>query len=94
MSGTRVDFSGMDNTASGIGTRAKTLEDRVTRMENDLKSKMSTWNGEAQAAYHVAQQRWNTAMRDLNAILNAVGIAVNDAGTGYRDTERLNQSAW
>jgi early secretory antigenic target protein ESAT-6 len=91
---TQVNFSGMDNTAAGISGKAKTLEARIQQMENDLKPMQASWDGAARDAYHAAQLRWDTAARDLNAILNAVGIAVNESGTGYRDTERLNTNAW
>lgn len=91
---TSVNFSGMDSTSVGITGKAKTIESRLTQMESDLKPMQSSWDGFAQQAYIAAQARWDAAAQDLNQILNAVGLAVNDAGTGYRDTERLNTNAW
>jgi len=90
----QVNFGHLDNTASTISGKAKTLDGRLNQLETDLKPMMASWDGFAREAYHVAQQRWNTAAQDLNRILMAVGISVNDANTGYRDTEKINTNMW
>lgn len=91
---TSVNFGDIDNTGSGITGKSGTIKSRLDQLTSDLAPMRSSWDGSAKEAYQVAQTRWNAAADDLTAILNAVGIAVNDTGSGYRDTERLNTNAW
>jgi early secretory antigenic target protein ESAT-6 len=95
MSGsTEVNFGGLDATSSTIGAKAKTIRARLDQLDSDLAPMRASWDGFARDAYHAAQSRWNAAAEDLNLILQAVGISVNDANTGYQDTEKLNTNMW
>ncbi len=91
---TEVNFSGLDATSSSIGAKSKTIRGRLDQLDSDLAPMRASWDGFARDAYHTAQLRWNTAADDLNLILQAVGISVNDARTGYQDTEKLNTNMW
>jgi early secretory antigenic target protein ESAT-6 len=91
---TEVNFDGLAATGNTIGAKAKTLQGRLDQLDSDLAPLRANWDGFAKDAYHTAQSRWNTAAADLNLLLQAVGISVNDAKTGYQDTERLNTNMW
>lgn len=90
----QVNFGHLENTSSTISTKGKTLDGRLRQLEGDLKPMMASWDGFARDAYHAAQTRWNAAAEELNRILMAVGIGVNDASNGYRDTEKINTNMW
>jgi early secretory antigenic target protein ESAT-6 len=91
---TEVNFSGLEATGSTIGAKAKNLQGRLDQLDSDLAPLRASWDGSARDAYHTAQSRWNAAAADLNLLLQAVGISVNDANSGYQDTERLNTNMW
>lgn len=94
MSGTEVNFGGLSATGGAIGAKSKTIRGRLDQLDADLAPMRAGWDGFARDAYHAAQTRWNAAADDLNLLLQAVGISVNDASTGYQDTEKLNTNMW
>jgi WXG100 family type VII secretion target len=53
---------------------------------------VSTWVGEAQAAYQQRQDRWRTAAHDLAAILRDIKNAVDESAAEYLATEKRNRA--
>lgn len=77
--------SQMKAIASRIDTELDTLRQKLQRMN---------WSGEDRTAYDAHQAKWDSAIRDINALLNEIGGAVGIARENYVTTEMNNAKIW
>jgi WXG100 family type VII secretion target len=88
----KVNYAAME-TAHGeiksiseaLGSKLDSLKDRLQKIE---------WTGSDQEAYQAAQNKWDTAVRDMNAVLADIGKAVGTALENYQQTELGNAKLW
>jgi 6 kDa early secretory antigenic target len=52
------------------------------------------WQGADRAAYDDAQKRWDTAVVDMNNVLNEIAMAVGYARENYANVEMQNSRLW
>jgi ESAT-6 family protein len=66
-----------------------------TTLDN-LRKKLQVidWEGADREAYRAAQAKWDAAITDMNAVLNAIAATVGFAGETYVDTEGGNVKLW
>jgi early secretory antigenic target protein ESAT-6 len=88
----KVNYAAME-TAHGeirsisdaLGNKLDGLKDRLQKIE---------WTGSDREAYQAAQNKWDTAVRDMNAVLADIGKAVGTALENYQSTEMGNAKLW
>jgi WXG100 family type VII secretion target len=85
-----VDFAAMQQAAADIQSAINRLRSDLDQLDADAKPLVSTWTGEAQAAYFQRQQSWTTAATDLEQMLRAIQRALVDSTADYRSTESVN----
>lgn len=85
-----VNFSALQKASIDIDVALRTLDSKLTQLEEDASRLIDTWDGEARSAYEVRQKRWRTASRDLQNILRDIKMAVAESADDYRNTERAN----
>jgi early secretory antigenic target protein ESAT-6 len=78
-------YTQMQSIARGMDEKLDTLRSRLQKME---------WDGSDREAYQIHQAKWDTAVRDLNQILNDIGSAVGTANENYQNTETSNAGIW
>ena len=55
---------------------------------------LSEYEGDAATQYQAAQDKWDKAAADLQSVLAAIGVAVQQAGEAYESSERQNAARW
>jgi WXG100 family type VII secretion target len=88
----QVDYAAMEEAASTIKSSSKTIEDKLSELDSQLKK--ITWEGGDQAAYLAHKSKWDQAVADMNQILLQISGAVATARQGYGDTEQAGVNAW
>ena len=87
-----VDYAAMEEAASVIKSSSKTIEDKLSELDSQLKK--IQWEGGDREAYLAQKHKWDTAVADMNQILMQISGAVATARQGYGDTEQAGVAAW
>lgn len=87
-----VNYAAMEEAAAQMRASSKTITD----LSADLKSQLQriNWKGGDREAYLMQQQKWDTALADMNQLLADIGQAVVAARQGYGDVEQQGVNAW
>ena len=88
LDGLRVNHAGLETAAADLLQAVKDIDDRMTRLENELAPLKSDWTGNAQTAYHVAKGKWDTAIEEMRLLLEDTGRTVNTSNDEYRAADR------
>jgi len=88
----KVNYAAMEEAASVIKSSSKTIEDRLSELDSQLKK--LAWEGQDREAYLAQKQKWDAAVADMNQILLQLGGAVATARDGYGSTEQAGVNAW
>ena len=91
---TRVQFGSLSQAEADFASAYSSLQSTISTLEGQLNAHLAAWTGDAQAAYHAAQAKWNAAMADMATVLNQLGVVVGDANANYQGTERANTGIW
>ncbi|MET8153087.1 WXG100 family type VII secretion target [Actinoplanes sp. NPDC049668] len=83
----KVNFGALARAAADIQKALNELESQLNQLEADARPLVATWEGKAQTAYAVRQQRWTKASTDLKGILRGIKIAVDRSAQDYAATE-------
>ena len=78
-------------TASGAvrGTVGR-IQSEVQAMQGQLTSLQSSWSGEAALAFQAVVSDWNATQLRVEESLNAINLALGQAGQQYADIETAN----
>jgi WXG100 family type VII secretion target len=87
-----VSFGALYQGSTDIGSALTKLQSYLSQVEQDAKPLVNTWEGDAKEAYYQRQSSWQTAAADLSTMLGEIRKAVDNAATGYSDTEKHNAS--
>lgn len=85
-----VQFGALQQASGNIQAALNTMQSQLSQLESDAAPLVSTWAGEAQAAYRQRQDKWRTAAQDLAGILRDVKVAVDESAADYLATEKRN----
>ncbi|MEV4479592.1 WXG100 family type VII secretion target [Micromonospora coxensis] len=88
----KVDYAVLESANQQMQSISKTIDEKLDTLRSML-SKLQ-WDGEDRAAYEQHQAQWDTAVRDINRILNEIGGAVGVARENYVSTEMSNAAVW
>lgn len=89
-----VNFAEIQQAASTITSQSKAVDQLLDDLKREVQRVLATWEGSATEAYQGAQAQWDTAAADLNAVLAAIGTAVQQAGEAYQNAENQNKGRW
>lgn len=85
-----VDFAALQHASASIATAIDTMDSQLSELEREAAPLVSTWDGEAKAAYEQRQATWRRAAADLAATLQAIKVSVDQSAADYLHTERRN----
>lgn len=87
----KVNFAHLEQVATDVRQGARNIDDRLDRLEDQLRFLESDWTGEARESYRKAKKDWNDAVEAMTTILRDLGGAVTEAKIRYQETERVNR---
>lgn len=90
----KATFAEISNAASTIANSSKTIDDLNDQLQQKVTATLAGWEGNAGESYQQAQRNWDTASADLNQVLAAIGVAVQQASEAYQQAEQTNASRW
>jgi 6 kDa early secretory antigenic target len=64
----------------------------VNDLDGQLRSKLSSWDGQAQAAYYQAKTAWDNAISDMGMVIQGLSRVIGTASENYQVTEQANAS--
>lgn len=85
-----VNFAALQQASTNIQMAINTMTSQLQQLESDAAPLVSTWEGEAQAAYQQRQAIWRRAADDLAAMLTEIKASVDQSAADYHSTERRN----
>ncbi|MEV1329809.1 WXG100 family type VII secretion target [Micromonospora costi] len=88
----KVDYAVLESANQQMQGISRTIDEKLDTLRQML-SKLQ-WEGEDRAAYEQHQAQWDSAVRDINRILNEIGGAVGIARENYVSTEMSNSKVW
>jgi 6 kDa early secretory antigenic target len=62
----------------------------VNDLDGQLRSKLSSWDGQAQAAYYQAKTAWDNAISDMGMVIQGLSRVIGTANTNYQGAEQAN----
>ena len=90
----KVTFAEIQQAASDITSASNTIDQHLDALKNKIAPIVADWTGDASTAYQDAQRRWDQAAKDFNETLQAIGVAVRQAGEGYEGAEGSAKKLW
>ena len=78
-----VNHGGLNEVGDHLYKMVTDIDDRMNRLESELAPLQSDWSGTAQAAYHTAKTKWDTAIAEMMQLLNDTGRTVGDSNVEY-----------
>src|SRR5262249_34681805 len=84
LDGLRVDHAGLAAAADDLMRIVDRIDARLQSLERDLAPLRTSWVGDAQQAYTVAQARWDAAVREMRDLLRNTAQHVAAANDAYR----------
>ncbi|NKE61930.1 WXG100 family type VII secretion target [Lentzea sp. PSKA42] len=90
----KVGFAEIANAASSITSGASQVQGQLDDLQQQVTKTLAAWEGATQGAYQEAQAKWTQAATDLQEVLAAIGIAVQQAGEAYQAAEQKNTARW
>ncbi|MFC0507737.1 WXG100 family type VII secretion target [Micromonospora costi] len=88
----KVDYAVLESANQQMQGISRTIDEKLDTLRQML-SKLQ-WEGEDRTAYEQHQAQWDSAVRDINRILNEIGGAVGIARENYVSTEMSNSQVW
>jgi WXG100 family type VII secretion target len=70
--------------------RARDLRGVLDRLDQDIRSDVLAWGGQAQESYLGAKQQWDASMQAMVDHLQRAAAGVDEANEEYRRTDRVN----
>lgn len=90
----KVTFAEIQQAASDITNASNTVEQHLSDLKGKIAPIVADWTGDAATAYQDAQRRWDAAAKDFQETLQAIGVAVRQAGEGYESAEGSAKKLW
>jgi len=87
----RYDFHQLNAAADNVSGAVKNLNGELDGLKQSLSPMMSTWDGDAKAAYHKRQTDWDNAANDLRDLLGRIEKALRESAAKMQAREAANK---
>jgi 6 kDa early secretory antigenic target len=92
MSKVQVDYAVMESAHTQMGVISKSIDEKLDTLRSGLQK--IEWEGTDRESYQAHQAAWDSAVRDINQVLNDIAGAVGIARENYMTTEMSNSKLW
>ncbi len=82
--GIRVNHAALDQAAADMMKGVEDINERLNRLENELKPLRDDWIGAQQTSYHEAKRTWDTAISEMTQLLRETHLAVTSSREDYQ----------
>lgn len=89
-----VDFTALGELVDSLAAHINAIEDELGEMEQIVQDLESSWEGDAQKAFHEAVAEWSSAARDLRDQLGWIRGLVVTAHDNHATAVRTNVAIW
>ena len=89
-----VNFDSLQSGYQGIQANYRRLQQTLDNLNSDLTPMVASWSGAAQESYVTCKNEWNQGAEALSAVLNNIGVAVNQAHENYTNAENSARNNW
>lgn len=86
--GIRVNHASLDAAAQQMMQTVKDIDDRLNRLEQELRPLQSDWSGEQQRSYHTSKAKWDNAINDMKTLLQQAGNSVDQSNQDYKSADQ------
>jgi WXG100 family type VII secretion target len=86
----QVDSEAVFTATGAVRGTVSRIQSEVQAMHGQLASLQSSWSGDAALAFQTVVADWNATQLRVEESLNAINIALGQAGQQYADTESAN----
>jgi early secretory antigenic target protein ESAT-6 len=87
-----INFGSLAQAAQDINNAINTMESQLADCEQSAQPLVSTWEGAAQEAYGIRQQKWRQAAGDLTQMMRDIQAAVQDSAANFQQAEDRNRA--
>jgi WXG100 family type VII secretion target len=94
LDGLRVNHAGLDQAAEDLYNTVKKIDDRMNRLESELKPLHSEWSGDAQQSYYTAKAKWDSAIKEMRDLLDDTSRTVYQSNAEYRAADQRGARAF
>ena len=94
LDGLRVNHAGLDQAAEDLYNTVKKIDDRMNRLESELKPLQSDWRGNAQQQYHTSKAKWDWAIKEMRDLLDDTSKTVYQSNAEYRAADQRGARAF
>jgi WXG100 family type VII secretion target len=86
----RADTEHMSASAQKVAAAVERVRAEVRSLRIDLESLNGSWQGQAATNFHSVVAQWGGTQTQVEAALDAIGIALHQASSAYQDIESSN----
>jgi WXG100 family type VII secretion target len=88
LDGIRVQHAALDQAAQDMYKTVQDIDNRMNRLESELKPLQSQWAGSQQQAYTVAKAKWDWAIQEMRDLLDDSHRTVYQSNDEYRSADQ------
>jgi 6 kDa early secretory antigenic target len=83
----KVNFVALQDAVTDLGRGVSALDTKLADLDREARPMVTTWTGDAQAAYNQRQVAWTKAATELKGVLQSIQKALADSLAEYAATE-------
>lgn len=83
LDGIHVHHAGLEQAAQDLHATVRRIDARMNQLEGELGRLRHGWAGNARLAYDTAKTRWDTAIREMQDLLDRTSRAVEQSNSEY-----------
>ena len=88
LDGIRVNHAALDQAAADMYQAVKDIDDRMNRLEDELKPLKNDWHGNAQTTYVQAKAAWDAAILEMKDLLDRSSKTVYESNASYAAADK------
>ena len=89
-----INYETLDQAHADLMRASNGIADNIAQLERDLQAGLSQWSGAARDAYQPIKAKWDSAVADMNSVLQAAYLHLEKTSEMYRQVEQRNVSIW
>ncbi|CAN5289576.1 hypothetical protein BH09ACT12_BH09ACT12_05280 [soil metagenome] len=83
LDGIRVNHAALEQAATDMMQGVTDINERLNRLEGELKPLRNDWIGDQQISYQEAKSKWDGAIAEMTQLLTETHRAVSDSRLDY-----------